>query len=147
MILFDSRWWRSAVLAGATTSLLLTTAACGHSSPTPASSSAGCSSLPASDVPPMQKALTQSDTGRYCAASGTTILIVLKAKDFSPSSAWAEPSWAGPSGGARWLSAPLTPLRGTTVAAIELTAPGTYRLTSSAGSATWLATVTVSSAK
>ncbi|MGN6721756.1 MAG: hypothetical protein ACTHJM_04000 [Marmoricola sp.] len=140
MILFASRWWRFAALAGATTSLLLTTG-CGAQSPT----TSRCAPLPASDVPPMQKALTQSDTGRYCATPGTTILIVLKAKDYSPSSTWAQPAWAGPDGGARWISPPLTPLRGSTVAAIALTAQGTYRLTSNAGSATWLVTVTVSS--
>ena len=91
----------------------------------------------------MQKALTQDDKGTYCASPGTTILIVLKAKDFAPDSAWAPPSVTGPSGGTRWLGVPLTALRGTTVAALALTVPGTYRLTSVAGTHIWQAAIRV----
>ena len=91
----------------------------------------------------MQKALTAHDTGTYCAPAGTTILIVLKAKDFMAASAWAQPSITGPTGGTRWLSAPLTALRGTTVAAVALTVAGTYDVTSSSGTSTWRATVRV----
>lgn len=134
------RWWRSAIAAGATTAFILATSAgCGQATP----ASSRCAVLPASDVPPMQKALTEHDTGSYCATAGTTILIVLKAKDFTAASAWAPPSITGPTGGTRWLTAPLTALRGTTVAAVALTAAGTYRVSSTAGTSSWQATVRV----
>ena len=126
--------------AGATTAFVLaTTVACGQATTAPGH----CSSLPASDVPPMQKALTEQNTGTYCEPVGTTILIVLKAKDFTAADAWAPPSVTGPTGGARWLSPPLTALRGTTVAAVALTTAGTYQVSSTAGSGSWRATIKI----
>ena len=126
------------MIGGATIALVLTLVGCGSST-----RAAACSALPASTVPPMQKVITQADTGTYCASVGTPILIVLRAKDFSSGSAWAQPSAAGPSGGTHWLSPPMTALRGTTVAAVEFGAVGTYDLTSTAGSARWHALVEV----
>lgn len=127
---------------GATIALLASLVGCGGAS-TP--SAARCTALPASTVPPMQKVITQRDTGTYCASPGTSILIVLKARDFSPGAAWAQPSASGPTGGTHWLSPPLTSLRGTTVAAVQFDTAGTYELTSTTGATTWHATLEVAS--
>ncbi|MGN6161149.1 MAG: hypothetical protein ACTHOG_05530 [Marmoricola sp.] len=104
---------------------------------------AACTALPASDVPPIAKALTQANTGSYCARPGTSVLITLKAATPDPGHAWALPQVTGPSGGSHWLSVPLTSVRGTTVAAIEVDSPGSYRLSSSASGRTWQATLEV----
>ena len=127
---------------GATIALLLSLVGCGGSAP-----AAACKPMAASTVPPMQKLLTQADTGTYCASVGTSILIVLTAKDYSASTMWAQPSASGPTGGTHWLNPPMTGLRGTTVAAVEFGATGTYDLTSTAGSTTWHATVEVRTAQ
>lgn len=136
------RWWRPAMTGGATIALLLALVGCGGSTP---AATVRCTALAASTVPPMQKVITQSDTGTYCASPGTSILIVLKARDFSAASAWAQPSATGPTGGTHWLSPPMTSLRGTTVAAVQFDKTGTYQLTSTAGATTWHATIEVAS--
>jgi len=146
-------WWRRALSAGATIAVLMGVGGCGHSTSGPASGPASgsasgpatpCTPLPASDVPPIKKALTERDHGTYCATPGTTILVVLKAPDLKPGDGWAQPTVDGPAGGAHAVAPPLTPLRGTTVAAVELSAPGNYTFSSSAASATWRAVVEVS---
>lgn len=128
---------------GATIALLVTLLGCGASTP----AAARCVALPASTVPPLQKLITQSDTGTYCASPGTSILIVLKARDFSPAAAWAQPSATGPTGGTHWLSPPMTSLRGTTVGAVRFDLPGTYELVSTAGTTRWHATIEVAAAR
>lgn len=122
---------RRALLAGAFGTALLLTSACGTTTAGPGATDSGpCKTLPDSAVPPLQKALTEQSTGTFCAAAGVTILIVLKAHDFTAARAWAQPDITGPDGGVKLLSAPLTTLRGTTVAAVSLTSPGPYTFTS-----------------
>lgn len=132
------QWWRRALLAGATTAVLTSMAACGASPDATSGASATgspgpCKALADSAVPPMQKALTQSDTGTFCATVGTSILVVLKASAFDAAHAWAEPSVTGPDGGVHQVTVPLTALRGTTVAGFQITAPGSYTFASSTG--------------
>lgn len=130
MSCINHRWWRRALVAGATTALFLTTS-CGTNAARPsATSSSACRALLDSQVPPLQKALTEQSTGTYCAHTGVTILVVLKAHDLTPARAWAGPDITGPDGGVTMLTAPLTSLRGTTVAAVSLTIPGPYTFTS-----------------
>lgn len=136
---------RRALVAGAFGTALLLTSACATTAASPhASSSGSCQTLPDSQVPPLQKLLTEQSTGTYCARAGVTILIVLKAHDLTPATAWAEPDITGPDGGVTMLAAPLTTLRGTTVAAVSLTIPGPYTFTSTTPDhASWQATVVV----
>lgn len=137
-------WWRHALVAGATTALLLTSG-CGTSPTTAGAKTSGpCTALPVSDVPPLQKALTETDRGTYCARRGVTILIVLKGKDFSATTAWATPSIDGPNGGVSSIAPPLTALRGTTIAAVRLNAPGAYTFSSTTPDhESWQAVVSV----
>lgn len=145
------RWWRPAVLVGATT-VMLAVAGCGaQSSPTTAPSptsaptpSAACQPLPPSDVPGLDRALTQAEKGTYCGHVGVSVLVVLKAPRGSWADRWTDPAVSGPTQGAQTLSAPLTALRGTTVAAVRLTRAGSYRLTSTSGQTRWSASVRVS---
>jgi hypothetical protein len=146
MFCLDSRsQTRRALVAGAFGTALFLTSACGTNHAGPAtSSSAPCHPLPDSQVPPLQKALTEQSTGTYCAPAGVTLLVVLKAHDFTPARAWAEPDITGPDGGVKLLTAPLTTLRGTTVAAVSLTIPGPYTFTSATPDhEAWQATVQV----
>lgn len=145
MVSTTRQWWRRARVAGATTALFLA-AGCGGSSATPGPPSSGpCSLLPASDVPPMQRALTERNHGTYCASRGVTILIVLKGRDFTAANAWSSPDVTGPDNGVSVIAPPLTSLRGTTVAAVALTAAGqyTFRSTTPAHDS-WQAVVNVS---
>lgn len=129
------QWWRRALVAGATTAVLLSASACGtthdSTSGTPGTdTSLPCKALAESQVPPLQKALNETSHGTYCATPGTTILVVLKASSFDSRHAWDEPSVTGPAGGVHQLTVPLTTLRGTTVAGFQVTAPGSYRFAS-----------------
>ena len=136
---------RRALVAGAFGTALFLTSACGSTASSPsAPSSSSCQALSDSQVPPLQKALTEQSTGTYCAHPGVTILVVLKAHDLTAARAWAEPDITGPDGGVTLLTAPLTTLRGTTVAAVSLTIPGPYTFTSTTPShESWQATVEV----
>lgn len=138
-------WWRHSLVAGAATTLFLTSA-CGGSAPASQQASSGpCRTMPASDVPPLQKALTERDHGTYCASVGVTILVVLKARDFGPATSWSTPTIDGPSGGVSGIAPPLTALRGSTIAAMSLSAPGTYTFRSATPDhESWQAVVTVS---
>lgn len=144
------QWWRRALVAGATTAVLLPLTACGTTADTtsgaPATGSARpCKRLPDSTVPATQKALTQADTGTYCATPGTTILVALKASDLDAAHAWGEPSVTGPDGGVHQVTVPLTAVRGTTVAGFKVTAPGSYTFASETGAhQKWQALVEVS---
>ena len=129
------QWWRRALVAGATTAVVLSLSSCGTASPStsgapPTSSHGPCRPLPDSTVPAMQKALSQTDTGTYCATPGTAILVVLKASDFQAAHAWDEPSVTGPDGGVHQVTVPLTTVRGTTVAGFQITAAGRYTFAS-----------------
>lgn len=141
------QWWRRALVAGATTAVVTSLSACG-TTPTTASGASetgsGCKPLPDSTVPATQKALTQSDSGTYCAKPGTTILVVLKAAVVDAAHAWAEPSVTGPDGGVHQVTVPLTTVRGSTVAGFQVTAPGTYTFASETGAhEKWQAVVEV----
>jgi hypothetical protein len=144
MSCINHRRWRHAFVAGATAALLLTSA-CGTSTHDPQSTaSTPCLALPGSRVPALQASLTEQATGTYCAHSGVTILIVLTAHDLTPARSWAEPDITGPDGGVTLLTAPMTSLRGTTVAAVKLTLAGPYTFTSTTPDhESWRATVNV----
>jgi hypothetical protein len=94
-------------------------------------------------VPALNGALTQADTGNYCAQPGTSVLVVLNAATPAPADRWSDPGVAGPAGGATKVSAPLTALRGATVAAYRFSRPGNYHLTAAAPGRSWHATITV----
>jgi hypothetical protein len=95
-------------------------------------------------VPGLDRAVTQAESGTYCEKAGVSLLVVLKAPSDSSAARWTDPAVTGPAHGAQALAAPLTALRGTTVAAIRLTKAGTYRLTSSSGSTGWSVSLHVS---
>lgn len=139
-------WWRSTLVVGATTALLplsgCSTAGSSAQSTSP-STSTSCVDLPPSDVPALNGALTQADTGNYCAHPGTSVLVVLKAATPAPADRWSASAVAGPAGGATRVSAPLTALRGTTVAAYRFASAGSYQLTAVAPGRSWHATITV----
>ena len=148
------RWWRPSVVVGATAVLLALTAcgsqtAPGAASPTStavssSSTTAPCHPLPPSEVPGLDRAVTQAESGTYCGHVGVSVLVVLKAPSDSAAARWTDPAITGPAHGAQALAAPLTALRGTTVAAIHLTKAGTYRLTSSSGHTGWSVSLRVS---
>jgi hypothetical protein len=141
------RWWRPSVVVGAITILLALTACGSQSAPSAGSPSstgvsgssttAPCHPLPPSEVPGLDRAVTQAASGTYCGHVGVSVLVVLKAPSDSAAVRWTDPVITGPSHGAQALAAPLTALRGTTVAAVRLTKAGTYRLTSSSGPTGW----------
>lgn len=154
MTMQTATWWRPSAVVGAT-AVLLTLTACGTqtapsarapSSTGVASSSttAPCHPLPASEVPGLDRAVTQAESGTYCGHVGVSVLVVLKAPSDSAAARWTEPAVTGPAHGAQTLAAPLTALRGTTVAALRLTKAGTYRLTSSSGHTGWSVSLRVS---
>lgn len=146
------RWWRPSVVVGATAVLLALTACGSQSAPSAGSPSstgvssssttAPCQPLPPSEVPGLDRAVTQAESGTYCGHVGVSVLVVLKAP--SAAARWTDPAITGPAHGAQALAAPLTALRGTTVAAIRLTKAGTYRLTSSSGHTGWSVSLRVS---
>lgn len=152
MTMHSVRWWRPAVLVGATT-VMLAVAGCGaEPSPTAAPSSATgsttstapCKPLPPSEVPGLDRAVTQAETGTYCAHIGVSVLVVLKAPSDSTSDRWTDPTISGPAHGAQAIAGPLTALRGTTVAALRISQAGTYRLTSTSGHTAWSVSLRVS---
>jgi hypothetical protein len=143
-------WWRATLAVGATTALLplsgcsaASTSAQSTSPPHASTRPSTCVGLPPSDVPALNGALTQADTGNYCAHPGTSVLVVLKAATPAPADRWSASGVAGPAGGATRVSAPLTALRGTTVAAYRFARPGSYQLTAVARGRSWHATITV----
>ncbi|HEV7173589.1 hypothetical protein [Pedococcus sp.] len=148
------RWWRPSLVMGATAVILALTAcgsqpapSAGSPSPTGMSSSTAtgpCHPLPPSEVPGLDRAVTQAESGTYCGHVGVSVLVVLKAPSDSAASRWTEPVVSGPAQGAQTLAAPLTALRGTTVAAVRLTKAGTYRLTSTSGHTGWSVSLRVS---
>lgn len=143
-------WWRSTVVVGATTALLplsgcgtAGTSAQSTSPPHASTRPSVCVGLPPSDVPALNGALTQADTGNYCAHPGTSVLVVLKAASPAPADRWSASGVAGPAGGATRVSAPLTALQGTTVVAYRFARPGSYQLAAQASGRSWHATITV----
>lgn len=143
-------WWRSTLAVGATATLLALSAcstaassAQSTSAPHMSTQPSTCVGLPPSDVPALNGALTQADTGNYCAHPGTSVLVVLNAATPAPADRWSDPGVAGPAGGATRVSAPLTALRGATVAAYRFATAGSYQLSATAPGRSWHAIITV----